>query len=196
MSVKLLGNDLFRVTATPIAELGQEIHDVKGGEGVLTIGEFLYPRTAGEGGGYGKFTSVRVFDPHGTYRYVRAGAGNLAAGTACQADVAAADVVVPHQLIVTTGANGIVEGVPLVLIPANFYGWVQTKGKHFDVAVADAVADDAFLDTAAAGGWTAAAADSLAQMRSLIQGVSLRKIADRSSLVAGAVDRGICQLRS
>lgn len=196
MSQKLLGSDLFRVTTTPIAELGQAISDIVGGEGVLTINEFLHPRTAGEGGGYGFKTTRRVFDSHGEYRYVRAGAGGLTAGSAAIADVAASDVLVPHQLILSGGANAVVEGIPMVAIPANSFGWVQTKGKHFDVNVADAVADDAWLDTAAAGAFVVAAVLSDAQLQSWLTGCTLRKIADASSLLPGVVNRGICMIRS
>jgi hypothetical protein len=196
MSQKLLGSDLFRVTTTPIAELGQAISDIVGGEGVLTINEFLHPRTVGEGGGYGFKTTRRVFDPHGEYRYVRGGTGGLAAGNAAIAEVAAADVLVPHQLIHSGGANAVVEGVPMVAIPAGSFGWIQTKGKHFDVNIADAVADDAWLDTAAAGAFAVAAALSDAQLQSWLTGCVLRKIADASSLFPGTVNRGICMIRS
>jgi hypothetical protein len=196
VSLKLLGNDLFRVTTSPIAELGMEITDIKGGEGVLTISEFLFPRTAGEGGGYGKFTSTRVFDPHGTYRYVKANGANILAGDGVRADVAAADVSVPHFVLETSAANQICEGVTMAAIPLNSFGWIQTKGKHFNVQVADAVADDADLDTGANGVFTVAAALSLAQVNSWLSGVKLVKIADTSSLITGVVDRGICMLRS
>lgn len=194
MSQKILGIDLFRVTPTPIHELGMEATDIKGGEGVLTIFEFLHPPVGA--GAYQRFTSTRVFDPHGVYRYVRANAANILRGDGVQRDVTASEVTIPHNVVEVGAANQIVEGVTMEAIPNTQFGWIQVRGKHFDVNVADAVADDADLDTAANGSFVVAAALSLAQVNSWLSGVKLVKIADRSTLFPGAVDRGICMLRS
>lgn len=193
MSQKILGVDIFRVTTTQLHELGLEVKDIKGGEGVLTVQEFLAPQTTGV---YAPFTTRRVFDSHGIYRYVRASGANIGAGDGVQADLAASDLVVPHHVIETSAANNVLQGVAMAAIPLNSFGWIQIHGKHFDVNVPDAVADDAWLDTAAGGAFAVAAVLSDAQLQSWLTGVVLRKIADASSLFPGVVDRGICMLRS
>jgi hypothetical protein len=194
MGAKILGVDIFRVTAAPIHELGLEVTDIKGGQGVLTITEFLHPPVGA--GIYQKFQTTRVFDPHGVYRYVRANAANVDAGDGVMADLAALDIDVPHAVIQTAAANAVLQGVTMAAIPSGSFGWIQVKGKHFDVNVPDAVADDAWLDTAAGGAFAAAGALSDAQLQSWLTGVTVVKIADRSTLFPGAVNRGICYLRS
>lgn len=193
MSEKLLGIDLFRVTTVPLHELGLEVTDVKGGQGAFTIQLFLAPQTSGV---YAPVTERKVFDPHGKYRYVRASGANIAAGDGVQADLTAADVDVPHAVIECSAANNVCQGVAMAAIPSGSFGFIQIHGKHYDVNVPDAVADDAWLDTAAGGVFAAAAALSDAQLQSWLTGVVLRKISDASTVFAGTVDRGICMIRS
>ena len=182
---KLLGVDIFRVDLTPQAELGCLGQDIRGGQGVFSFKEFI------DGA-----TQFRVFDPSGVWKYVKANAANIGAGDGVMADLAAPDVEVPHSVIETTGVNVICQGVTMAVMPTQTFGWVQVRGKHFDVNVSDGVADDADLDTGAGGQFQAAAALSLAQINSWLSGVKLIKIADASSLRAGVVNKGICYLGS
>lgn len=185
MSLKLLGVDVFRVDVNQQNELGIRGADIRGGQGVISFKEVI------DGA-----VQFRVFDSDAEFRYVRANAANIAAGDGVKADLTAADVDVPYAVIEVAAANEICQGIAMSAIPINQFGWIQICGKHFDVNVADAVADDADLDTAAGGSFVVAAALSLAQVNSWLSGVKVIKIADASSLRPGVVNKGICYLRS
>ena len=185
MAHQMLGIDIFRVDAVPAHPLGLEATDIRGGQGVFSFKEFI------DGA-----TQFRVFDSGGIFKYVRANAANVGQGDAVIADLAASDADVPHAVIECSAANQIIQGITLSPIPITQFGWVQIHGKHFDVNVADAVADDADLDTGAGGALVVAAALSLAQVNSWLSGVKAIKIADASSLRPGVVNKGICMLRS
>jgi hypothetical protein len=185
MSLKMLGIDLFRVDTVAQHELGLEVEDPRGGQGVISFKEVI------DG-----VLQFKIYDPGGRWRYVRANGANIAAGDAVQADLTASDSDVPFAVIETSAANQIIQGITMSAIPLNSFGWIQTHGKHYDVNVADAVADDVDLDTAAGGSLVVAAALSLAQVNSWLSGVKVIKIADASSVRTGIVNKGICFLRS
>lgn len=196
MSRKLLGIDPFRVTTTQEHELGVEAEDVKGGEGILSFSEFLPVQSAT--GGLAKVTTPKFYDPHGIYRYVQAGTGGLAAGVAAGIETGATDLALPHVLINMT-AEGQINGVPLAAIPALSFGWVQIHGKHYNLAVADAVADDAFLEPGAGPSLVLAVLD-IAHYAAAYGGLAIRKIVDQTTLftavgLTGVADRGIGYIR-
>lgn len=181
MSQRLLGNDIFRVDVVPQAELGQTCSDIRGGEGQFSFKEFIDGPL-----------QFRRFDPAGVYRYVRAGTGGIAEGVAVTLETGAADLTVPYQVINMT-AEGVIEGVPVVAIPALSFGWIQVYGKHYNLNVLDAVADDAVLEPGAGPSLIAATLD-IAHYAATLGGVSIRKIHDAST-IGGAVNRGVGSIR-
>lgn len=196
MGVKILGVNVFQVDTTPQHELGQEAEDVKGGEGILSFSEFLPVQSAG--GGLAKVTTPKFYDAHGVYRYVQAGTGGLAVGVAAGIETGATDLALPHVLINMT-AEGVIHGVPIVAIPALSFGWVQIHGKHYNLAVADAVADDVALEPAAGPTLIAATLD-IAHYAATHGSLAIRKIVDQTTLftavgLTGVADRGIGYIR-
>lgn len=196
MSIKMLGVDVFRVTTTQEHELGMETTDVKGGEGILSFSDFLPVESAT--GGLAKVTTPRFYDPHGRYRYIKAGTGGLAVGVAAGIETGATDLALPHVLINMT-AEGVIHGVPLAAIPANSFGWVQIHGKHYNLAVADAVADDTALEPAAGPTLIAATLD-IGHYAATHGTLAIRKIVDQTTLftavgLVGVADRGIGFIR-
>lgn len=196
MSIKKFGVSIFQVDTVQQHELGQETDDVKGGEGILSFSEFLPVQSAT--GGLAKITTPKFFDPHGRYRYVQAGTGGLAVGVAAGIETGATDLALPHVLINMT-AEGVIQGVPIIAIPALSFGWVQVHGKHYNLAVADAVADDVALEPAAGPALIAATLD-IAHYAASHGGVAIRKIVDQTTLftavgLTGVADRGIGFIR-
>jgi hypothetical protein len=181
MSAKLLGVDIFRVDSVQQHELGMQARDVRGGEGQFSFKEVIDGTT-----------QFRRFDPAGEYRYVKGGTGGVAEGVAVAIETGATDTIVPYQVINMT-AEGVIEGVPLAAIPANSFGWIQINGKHYNLNVLDAVADDALLEPGAGPSLIAATLD-IAHYAASLGGVSIRKIADATSL-GGAANRGIGTIR-
>jgi len=181
MAQKLLGVDLFAVDNTPKHELGLEVEDVRGGEGQFSYKEVIDGTTF-----------FRRFDPAGRYRYVKGGTGGATEGVAVTLETGASDVTVPYQVINMT-AEGVIEGVPMATIPANSFGWIQINGRHYNLNVLDAVADDAVLEPGAGPSLIAATLD-IAHYASSLGGVSIRKICDASSL-GGAANRGVGSIR-
>lgn len=190
MPHKLLGVDVFQVDSVQKHELGIKATDVKGGEGTVTIQEFLHPNTSGV---YIAKTSRRVYDASGVYRYVKAVGANIAAGDAVTSDRTAGDVSVPFHVIETAG-EAVVEGIAMAAIPNGSFGWIQTEGRHYEANVLDAVADDTFLESAA-GGSLVAATNDVALLQAVAHGCSLRKICD-ASVLGGAADKGVVEIRS
>ncbi len=190
MSIKLLGVNIFQVDTVQKHELGLEVDDVKGGEGILSFTELLPVQSAA--GGLATTTTRRIFDPHGRYRYVKGGTGGVLEGNPVGLETGATDTIVPHQVIHLT-AEGVIQGVPMAAIPANSFGWIQVHGKHFNVNVLDAVADDVALEPGAGPSFIAATLD-IGHYAATHGSVVIRKIADASSL-GGAADRGICFIR-
>jgi len=181
MSEKLLGIDLFRVDTVPQHELGLQVRDVRGGEGQFSFKEVI------DGA-----TTFRRFDPAGEYRYIKAGTGGVLEGVGVTLETGAGDVTVPYQVINMT-AEGVIEGVPLAAIPANSFGWIQINGRHYNLNVLDAVADDALLEPGAGPSLIAATLD-IAHYAATLGGVSIRKICDASSL-GGSANRGVGSIR-
>ena len=196
MSRKLLGINVFQVDTVQQHELGVETEDVKGGEGILSFSEFLPVQSAT--GGLAKVTTPKFYDPHGVYRYVKAGTGGLAIGVAAGIETGATDLALPHVLINMT-AEGVIQGVPITTIPVNSFGWVQIHGKHYDLSVADAVADDVALEPAAGPSLVLAVLD-IAHYAAAYGGLAIRKIVDQTTLftavgLTGVADRGIGYIR-
>lgn len=194
--MKKFGVSVFQVDTVQQHELGQETDDAKGGEGILSFSELLPVQSAT--GGLAKITTPRFFDPHGRYRYVQAGTGGLAVGVAAGIETGATDLALPHVLINMT-AEGPIQGVPIVAIPALSFGWVQVHGKHYNLAVADAVADDAFLEPAAGPSLVLAVLD-IGHYAAAYGGLAIRKIVDQTTLftavgLTGVADRGIGFIR-
>lgn len=196
MSIKMLGVNVFQVDTVQQHELGQEAEDVKGGEGILSFSDFLPVQSAT--GGLAKSTTNRFYDPHGIYRYVRAGTGGLAVGVAAGIETGATEARMPHQLINMT-AEGVIHGVPIIAIPAASFGWVQIHGKHYNLAVADAVADDVALEPGAGPALIAATLD-IAHYAATHGSIAIRKICDQTALftefgLTGTADRGVGFIR-
>ncbi len=137
MSEKLLGIDLFSVDTVPKHELGLQIRDVRGGEGFFSFKEVIDGTTF-----------FRRFDPAGEYRYVKFGTGGVLEGVAVTLETGATDVTVPYQVINMT-AEGVIEGVPMATGLVNQFGFIQINGRHYNLNVLDAVADDAVLEPGA-----------------------------------------------
>jgi hypothetical protein len=176
-----LGFDPFAVDSTPKHELGIIVQDIRGGEGILSFKEVI------DG-----VTQRRLFDAGAEYRYVKGGTGGATAGVAVTAETGAADIIMPYQVINMT-AEGVIEGVPMVTIPANSFGWVMISGRHYDCNVLDAVADDVLLEPGAGPSLIAATLD-IAYFAASLGGVSIRKVCDASSLGL-TVNRGVCSVR-
>ena len=196
MSKKVFGVNVFQVDTEQKHELGMEAEDVKGGEGILSFSELLPVQSAT--GGLAKITTARFFDAHGVYRYVKAGTGGLAVGVGAGIETGATDLALPHQLINMT-AEGVIQGVPIIAIPANSFGWVQIHGKHYDLAVADAVADDVALEPAAGPTLIAATLD-IGHYAATHGSLVIRKICDQTALftavgITGVADRGVGFIR-
>jgi len=181
MSQKLLGVDIFRVDTVQQHELGMQAKDIRGGEGFFSFKEFIDGTT-----------QFRRFDPAGEYRYVKGGTGGATEGVAVTAETGATDTIMPYQVINMT-AEGVIEGVPVVTIPANSFGWIQINGKHYNLNVLDAVADDVLLEPGAGPSLIAATLD-IGYFGASLGGVSIRKICDASSL-GGAANRGVGSIR-
>lgn len=181
MSVKVLGVDITRVDTVAQHELGIEVDDPRGGEGVLSFKEVI------DGA-----TQRRLFDAGATYRYVKAGTGGVAEGVAVTFETGASDATVPYQVINMT-AEGCIEGVPMAAIPANSFGWIIVHGRHYNCNVLDAVADDVLLEPGAGPSLIAATLD-IAHYAAATGGVSIRKVCDASTL-GGLANRGVCSIR-
>lgn len=181
MAQKLLGIDLFRVDSVPQHELGLEVEDVRGGEGQFSFKEVI------DGA-----LQFRNFDPAGRYRYVKAGTGGVLVGVGVTLETGATDVTVPYQVINMT-AEGVIEGVPMVTALVNQFLWIQINGRHYNLNVLDAVADDVMLEPGAGPSLIAATLD-IGHYASTLGGVSIRKICDASSL-GGATNRGVGSIR-
>lgn len=181
MSMKLLGVDIFRVDTTPQHELGMEVEDVRGGEGQFSFKEVI------DGA-----LQFRNFDPAGRYRYVKAGTGGVLVGVGVTLETGATDVTVPYQVINMT-AEGVIEGVPMATALVNQFLWIQINGRHYNLNVLDAVADDAVLEPGAGPSLIAATLD-IAHYAATLGGVSIRKICDASTL-GGAANRGVGSIR-
>lgn len=178
---KLLGIDVYAVDTVPKHELGMEVSDVRGGEGFFSYKEVIDGTTF-----------FRRFDPAGTYRYVKAGTGGVLEGVGVTLETGATDVTVPYQVINMT-AEGVIEGVPMATALVNQYLWIQINGRHYNLNVLDAVADDAVLEPGAGPSLIAATLD-LAHYAATLGGVSIRKVCDASSL-GGAANRGVGSIR-
>lgn len=126
MSTKLLGFDIKRVTTTAIHELGLIVQDNKGGVGTVTESQFLYPRTAGEGGGYGKFQVIKEFSADAEYKYVRAQSA-VAIGDSVRLDTGQTDE--PAAVIPVSATDQPIEGVAVVAIASGSFGFVQVRGR-------------------------------------------------------------------
>jgi hypothetical protein len=181
MSHKLLGIDIFRVDTVQQHELGMQVLDVRGGEGFFIFKEVIDGTT-----------QFRRFDPAGEYRYVKFGTGGVLEGVAVTAETGATDTIMPYQVINMT-AEGVIEGVPIATGLVNQFGWIQINGKHYNLNVLDAVADDAVLEPGAGPSLIAATLD-IAYFGASLGGVSIRKICDASSL-GGAANRGVGSIR-
>ena len=177
----MLGIDLFRVDTVPQHELGLQVIDVRGGEGQFSFKEVI------DGA-----TTFRRFDPAGEYRYVKAGTGGVLEGVGVTIETGAGDITVPNQVINMT-AEGIIEGVPMVTALVNQFLWIQINGKHYNLNVLDAVADDVLLEPGAGPSLIAATLD-IAHYAAATGGVSIRKIHDAST-IGGAVNRGVGTIR-
>lgn len=182
MSMKTLGIDLFRVDTVPQHELGLKVSDIRGGEGIISFKEVIDGTT-----------QFRRFDPHGEYKYVKAVGANIAAGDAVTSDRTVGEISIPYHVI-ETAAEAVIEGIAVVAIASGSFGWIQTNGRHYEANVLDAVADDAFLESAA-GGSLVVATNDVAYLQVTVHGCCVRKICD-ASVLGGATDKGVVEIRS
>lgn len=192
MPKKVFGVNVFRTSTTQEHELGVECEDVKGGEGIISFTELLPVQSAT--GGLALTTTRKIYDPHGCYRYVKAVGANISSGDAVKSDRTVGDINIPHHVIETTSEADI-EGIAMATVANGDFFWIQVRGKHFDANVADAVADDAYLE-GAANGTLIAATNDVAYLQVTVHGISVRKICDASVLIPGVVDKGVVEIRS
>lgn len=179
--MKLLGVDVFRVDTVQQHELGLEVEDVRGGEGVISFKEII------DGA-----TQRRLFDAAARYRYIKAGTGGVAEGVGVTIETGATDAQVPYQVINMT-AEGVIEGVPMATLTVGQFGWIIINGRHYNLNVLDAVADDVLLEPGAGPSLIAATLD-IGHYASSTGGVSIRKVCDASTL-GGAANRGVGSVR-
>ena len=186
---KLLGNDIYRVSTTPLAELGSIVEDVRGGQGDLA------------GLGYDA-QFIRYFAPDGLYKYVKAsGVGGILKGDVVLIDVTQTDEPASVIRTLTTTAGQTIEGVALVDIPQNSFGYIQIRGRIPFASSASNAALRQGIRIAAAGvaagnvlGTTAA---STAGEVALLAAVTVGSAAGRRiiALDASADDGSTTQLR-
>jgi hypothetical protein len=128
MSNKLLGIDIFRVDTVAQHELGIIVSDVRGGAGgPVTIKQFIDDPVP----------IIKEYSPDGEYKYVRASSA-IAIGDAVMVDTAATDE--PAAVAPTTGVTIAVEGIAIIAIPLNSFGWIQVRGRVPSQAAGTSVA--------------------------------------------------------
>lgn len=129
MSQKMLGVDIYRTDTIAVHEPGLIVDDVRGGQGEITTKEYIDGPTV-----------YRRYSPDGKYKYVRA-TNAIAGGDSVMIDVAATDE--PAGVTPTTGVTSSVEGIAVVAIAAQSYGWIQVAGR-VPVGISSATAADRF----------------------------------------------------
>src|SRR5262245_30255933 len=115
MSTKILGIDIFDVSTTPKHEPGIIVDDIRGGSGEFSFKEFIDGPT-----------QFRRFSPDGEYKYVRA-TNAITSGDACKVDVTATDE--PAGVTPVTAITDAVDGIAIINIPQNSYGFIQVRGR-------------------------------------------------------------------
>jgi hypothetical protein len=117
MSNKLLGVDIFRVDTVAQHELGMIVSDVRGGTGgPITIKQFIDDPVP----------IIKEYSPDGEYRYVRANSA-VAIGDSVKIDGTATDE--PGAVIPTSAITDALEGIAIIAIPNNSFGWIQVRGR-------------------------------------------------------------------
>jgi hypothetical protein len=117
MSVKILGIDIFRVDTVAQHELGLIVDDVRGGQGgPITIKQFIDD----------PLPIIKEFSPDGKYKYVRASTA-ITIGDSVRIDTGATDE--PGACAPVTATDQPIEGVAVIAIPLNSFGFIQVGGR-------------------------------------------------------------------
>lgn len=204
MANKILGVDIFRVTALPEHELGILAENPKGGTGVIQFNEQLPVQSAT--GGIAPVTTTRRYDPGGIYKYVQAN-GSIVAGDGVKQDAtfgAGTPALVEQRdaTVIQIAASGDnLEGIAMADMNNTLlkFGWIQIEGKHFFANVADAVVDGSVLVGAAAGAMVASAGvATAAEAVAIAGGRSAKKVADATEVTGGTglTNKGVVRIRA
>lgn len=178
---KLLGIDLTATPSTTAAhELGIEVDDVRGAQGVVTYP--WYPN-----GQQSTATVTYNYAPSSRFRYVKAG-GTITAGNAVRIDFTAAhtspDYARQNTVIETSAADQQIEGIAMSSVTVGQYFWIMIHGFYRTANVATAAAAGDVLGSSSTAGRLATATPSAANAYATACGRGIRAVTAGSSNTA------------